>query len=182
MAAKAREARVRNVVHDDAIWRQTIHYEQTTAQNWERCWGFMKEAMIEVCGQFISSPTASNSLESTSSLKPPSLSGLPTKLPPGIALDSDDPILKDWLITYNVPSVVRMRGPIEKYRVPCTTNTEVGWVWGNADEPARPARIGSGDGSEKTWKRFRTLEKFPREAYGKNNILKWWGGGRESMP
>jgi hypothetical protein len=29
---------------------------------------------------------------------------------------------------------------------------------------------------------FKTLERFPREAHGKHNILKWWGGVRESMP
>ncbi len=36
-----------NTVHDDAIWRQLIKYELDWARNWERKWGFMKDAHHE---------------------------------------------------------------------------------------------------------------------------------------
>lgn len=48
MAAAAKAVpRVRNVVHDDAIWRQTIHYEESTAQNWDNNWGFMRDDLYD---------------------------------------------------------------------------------------------------------------------------------------
>ena len=44
-----------------------MHYEQSTAQNWEPYWGFMKEAMIEVKMkiQFFDLPQRSSSISLT---------------------------------------------------------------------------------------------------------------------
>ncbi|KAJ3118910.1 hypothetical protein HDU96_006561 [Phlyctochytrium bullatum] len=179
-----KEPRVRNVVHDDAIWRQTVHYEQTTANNWEPFWGFMKEALVEASA-------AAKSEESTTKLArhqrlpplPPHhprtrfSSGLPSKLPGGLKLDQDSPILGDWLLTYRVPDIIKSRKPVEKYSVPCTTSSEVGWIWGNSRKQASGFDLKQGDGVK-----HRTLERFPREAHGKMDILRWWGGGRESLP
>ncbi|KAJ3220580.1 hypothetical protein HDU81_011334 [Chytriomyces hyalinus] len=216
MAAK-QQPRVRNAVHDAAIWRQTIQYELTTAQNWERYYGFMKDAMIEneesirqaranhtnkrqklppiSKNQNGSSNSATqdsstqnaNTKQATKAARPASASktliqasGLPSKLPPGLVMPGDDPIVSDWLISYHVPHLIRARMPAEKYRTPCTTSSEVGWVWGQAKTAGKPFHD-DGEGREgKT--AFHTLERFPREAYGKQNILKWWGGNRESMP
>ncbi|KAJ3248770.1 hypothetical protein HDU78_010219 [Chytriomyces hyalinus] len=216
MAAK-QQPRVRNAVHDAAIWRQTIQYELTTAQNWERYYGFMKDAMIEnqesikqaranhtnkrqklppISNNSIhpttqeSSPqnaTTANTQQATKAARAVSASktqihasGLPSKLPPGLVMPDDDPIVSDWLISYHVPHLIRARMPAEKYRTPCTTSSEVGWVWGHAKAGGKPFHDEGGVREGKT--AFHTLERFPREAYGKQNILKWWGGNRESMP
>ncbi|KAJ3326074.1 hypothetical protein HDU76_013036 [Blyttiomyces sp. JEL0837] len=180
-----REARVRNVVHDDAICH---HHNQKGTPN--------------------SSSSTTVSLPPIKSHHPltPLSSGLPSKLPPGLSINGDDSILEDWLVSYRVPEIIKLRMPQDKYSVPATTNLEVGWVWGNSNKPAdliqgvgvgvgsSGSSGGSSDGlnaiggmsgsgmSEREKVVYHTLERFPREAHGKRNILKWWGGGRESMP
>ncbi|KAJ3109403.1 hypothetical protein HDU97_006648 [Phlyctochytrium planicorne] len=181
-AVSKKEPRVRNVVHDDAIWRQTVHYEQTTANNWEPYWGFMKEAFTEPKTDEPSKPINSSRHQRLPPL--PShhpitsySSGLPSKLPSGITSANDNPILGDWLISYRIPEIIKARKPMEKYSVPCTTSSEVGWVWGNSRKSPKPFSNFNDDKIS-----YHTLEKFPREAHGKIDILRWWGGGRESLP
>ncbi|KAI9334165.1 hypothetical protein BDR26DRAFT_867482 [Obelidium mucronatum] len=196
MAANAKAPRVRNAVHDAAIWRQTVHYELTTAQNWERYWGFMKDAMIENEEAIKRGRLAKGSKtqvlppikkasqpdqKGNDKVQPQFTSGLPSKLPPGIVQENDHPIVGDFLTTYRIPEIIRTRLPAQKYRVPCTTSSEVGWIWGHAQDPSVPFDGDTVSGVKKNTK-FHTLERFPREAYGKGDVLKWWGGTRESMP
>ncbi|KAI8622668.1 hypothetical protein BC830DRAFT_1162747 [Chytriomyces sp. MP71] len=213
MAAK--QPRVRNAVHDAAIWRQTIHYELATAQNWERYWGFMKDAMIDneeaikaaradktnkrvlppihrrggklqpKKSEQEQQPAPETVTKHVRPSSPPPMqihaSGLPSRLPPGIVMPKDDPILEDLLITYRIPAVIRSRMPAEKYKTPCTTSSEIGWVWGHSKDATKEFDASkSGVGAAKA--KFHTLERFPREAHGKGDVMKWWGGGRESLP
>ncbi|KAJ3417492.1 hypothetical protein HDV05_003356 [Chytridiales sp. JEL 0842] len=90
------------------------------------------------------------------------MSGLPSKLPPGLTTEEDDPILKDWLISYRVPEIIRRRYPAEKYSFPCTTSSDIGWGW-------RP---------EAGKANFRTLEKFPMESAMKMDMKKWLAAAR----
>ncbi|KAI9339001.1 hypothetical protein BDR26DRAFT_1007956 [Obelidium mucronatum] len=189
MAANAKAPRVRNAVHDAAIWRQTVHYELTTAQNWERYWGFMKDAMIENEEAIKRGRLAKGSKtqvlppikkasqpdqKGNDKVQPQFTSGLPSKLPPGIVQENDHPIVGDFLTTYRIPEIIRTRLPAQKYRVPCTTSSEVGWIWGHAQDPSVPFDGDTVSGVKKNTK-FHTLERFPREAYGKGDVLKWWG-------
>ncbi|ORY38192.1 hypothetical protein BCR33DRAFT_720900 [Rhizoclosmatium globosum] len=189
MASNAKQPRIRNAVHDAAIWRQTVHYELTTAKNWDRYWGFMRDAMIENEESIKSVRQAKGKKHQIlPPIKKPTLPK-PTPSPtknqhPNIHRDfpqNDHPIVSDFLITYKVPEIIRTRLPAQKYRVPCTTSSEVGWIWGNAQEEAKPFDGDTVTGLSRKAK-FHTLERFPREAYGKGDVLKWWGGTRESMP
>ncbi|KAJ3111781.1 hypothetical protein HK100_002553 [Physocladia obscura] len=186
MAANGKTPRIKNAVHDAAIWRQTVHYELSTAQNWEKYWGFMRDVMIL--------PSLNNTkfdpLPPIAAARQPlqyngpddrCKSGLPSRLPPGIVLPTDNPIVSDLMLTYRVPQIIRARMPVEKYRVPCTTSEEVGWIWGSARDEARAVDKDVAVGGSRRAV-FHTLERFPREAYGKGDVLKWWGGGRESLP
>ncbi|TPX40998.1 hypothetical protein SeMB42_g05785 [Synchytrium endobioticum] len=95
--AKAGKAATRevNVVGNDAIWRTLIRFELASAKNWERSWGFMRETLR---------PDQTNS--STLRLPPithqrakspqASASGLPSKLPCGLATDAE-PVLADLM-------------------------------------------------------------------------------------
>lgn len=135
----------------------------------------MKEAMIEKSSNRANRGVSSRKHNTT---LPPikistNASGLPSKLPPGLCLEKDDPIVSDWISAYKIPEIIKIRLPQEKYRVPVTTQSEVGWVWGNASKPTAEIKGSTGSGERV---RFNTLETFPRESHGKRNILKWWGG------
>lgn len=131
-AAAKPEKRVRNVVHGDAIWRQTINYELASAKNWEKSWGFIRDAYKE--------EQSAKVLDNSGKLPPivsktdPFASGLPSKLLPGIAQDSDNSIISDWISAYNVSKVQLYRFPASKYTYPATTSTEIGWPWGKNSE------------------------------------------------
>ncbi|KAJ3067252.1 hypothetical protein HDU98_009575 [Podochytrium sp. JEL0797] len=207
MASNAKTPRIRNAVHDAAIWRQTVHYELTTAQNWERYWGFMKDELIKTEAEIKAARAAKPTTPTPHGKKPRTrvlppinksappaplqtpnekphpvfASGLPSRLPPGIVTPQDHPLLQDFLVTYRVPEIIRTRLPADKYRVPATTSSEVGWIWGHAQDETKPFDGDTVTGASKMAK-FHTLERFPREAYGKGDVLKWWGGTRESMP
>ncbi|KAI8801012.1 hypothetical protein BJ742DRAFT_763689 [Cladochytrium replicatum] len=226
---RSKEKRQQNQVHNDAIWRQTINYELSTAKNWQQHWGFMREAcqeykqqqqkLCEATGTSLRLPqlppsaikpagalTSSDrrdprrsSLSDTTKHRPPYASGLPSKLPPGLT-ETPDSIVGDWLYTYNVPRVIRFRPPVEKYTCPATTSSEIGWSWAGTTEaikrhdPTRtqhedPAAIGARDGQSgpervKVGQKgsFHTLERFGKHARGRRDVLKWWGGARESLP
>ncbi|KAJ3201824.1 hypothetical protein HDU82_007851 [Entophlyctis luteolus] len=197
--AASKTPRVRNAIHDDAIWRQTVHYELSTAQNWERYWGFMKDAMIAnelsiraarqnkaklpPIGNAVAArlAAASQKHQQQQHEHDPRTSGLPSRLPPGLVLPQDDAVVRDLLVAYRVPTVVRARMPVDKYRVPCTTSAEVGWAWGGAAEDAPPVDAATAVGGCRKAV-FRTLEKYGNVAPGRQDILKWWGGARESLP
>ncbi|KAI9207452.1 uncharacterized protein BJ171DRAFT_456066 [Polychytrium aggregatum] len=185
--SKKGERRVHNMVHDDAIWRQTIHYELTTASNWEGSWGFMKDAYRQPSPDTKSDsrpdpPRAADTnppVPSTSS-SASFASGLPSKVPQGLT-DNPDSIVSNWLCNHNVPRIIRYRMPIEKYRFPATTATEIGWLWGKGDVvPVAPSPYWITQSREAP--KNHTLERFGKHAKGRVDTLKWWGGGRESLP
>ncbi|KAI8854582.1 hypothetical protein BC829DRAFT_380293, partial [Chytridium lagenaria] len=152
--------RVRNVVHDDAIWRQTKAFAEAKTESPKTLPANPTPPVTNVY------PLYPHTIPS-----PKHTSGLPSKLPTGLTTDIDNPILGDWLISYRVPEIIKARKPMEKYSVPCTTSSEVGWIWGNSRSKSKNEKV-----------RHHTLERFPREAHGKVDILRWWGGGRESLP
>ncbi|KAJ3038553.1 hypothetical protein HK097_003146 [Rhizophlyctis rosea] len=183
MAEAKGERRVRNMVHDDAIWRQTINYELLTANSWEKDWGFMGEL-------YEKTPTTTTKASPKTKLPPiyPSqnLSGLPSKLPPGLTTDQNS-TLSDWLLMHDVGRIITSKSPNQKYTFPCTTMQEVGWDWeedgeGGFKQKSIGSGSGSGSGKGDSRHRLRTLEKYGRYAEGRKDILKWWGGARESLP
>ncbi|TPX66450.1 hypothetical protein SpCBS45565_g04467 [Spizellomyces sp. 'palustris'] len=207
-AVQRGQPRVRNQVHDDAIWRQTTNYELSTAKNWNENWGFMRELY-----KYQEANSKSNvKLPPLSSTTPrPYISGLPSKLPQGLTTDPKS-YTADLLCIHDVPRIIRSRYPRQKYIYPATTQHEIGWGW-ERDE-AEEAGLGIGKGfkadqsktgdpnkmipceksgleyiqrrlvadANPTPIKFRTLEKFGRFARGKEDVLKWWGGSRESLP
>ncbi|KAI8807896.1 hypothetical protein BJ742DRAFT_811152 [Cladochytrium replicatum] len=217
---KSKEKRQQNQVHNDAIWRQTINYELSTAKNWEQNWGFMKDAcqeykqqqqnLCDATGTSLRLPqlppsiiwpggvTSSSdrrdprpsSLSDQSTHPPPYVSGLPSKLPPGLT-ESSNSIVGDWLYTYNVPRVIRYRPPFEKYTCPATTSSEIGWSWAGTaaaikrHDPTNALHVDPACTSESQRIQkgsFHTLERFGKHARGRRDVLKWWGGARESLP
>ncbi|KAJ1522428.1 hypothetical protein HK096_002142 [Nowakowskiella sp. JEL0078] len=206
-----KEKRIHNQVHDDAIWRQTINYELTTAKNWDR---------------YFQKPSGENNVKLPTIATVPSFaSGLPSKLPQG--LSGSDTLMADWLYTYNVPRVIRYKSPSEKYKYPPTTSGEVGWMWTGttkAISKSVPNIIAGQENNSKfkfgcntdledlskipktlsytfdesghfrsvqkglmneiqgNKKQYHTLERFGKQAQGRCDVLKWWGGGRESLP
>ncbi|KAI8915234.1 hypothetical protein PhCBS80983_g01355 [Powellomyces hirtus] len=202
-AARAAAPRVKNQVHDAAIWRQTISYELSTAKDWEQNWGFMRGLYEH--------PKVSNSGKEYVKLPPlrstvprAFISGLPSKLPQGLTADPNSHTA-DLLSIHDVPRITRSLYPKQKYTFPATTQQEIGWDWEqDTSEQTKitttPSveRMGTLHDDKKSCvddmqRRFvadanpnpvqyRTLEKFGREARGQGDVLKWWGGTRESLP
>ncbi|KAI8815941.1 uncharacterized protein EV422DRAFT_572284 [Fimicolochytrium jonesii] len=213
--AVAAEPRVRNQVHDAAIWRQTIHLELQTPRNWEKHWGFMREL-------YAKDPTTRPPLlpPLASTVPRAFASGLPSKLPPGLTT-SPTSYTADLLSIHDIPRISRSLYPKQKYTFPATTQQEVGWAWTTRGEDEVAARevervlgadraekdvgkratrevvrererevaeralrgsVGDDEGKNARVVRFRTLERFGREARGQGDVLKWWGGCRESLP
>nr|KAJ3418139.1 hypothetical protein HK105_000287 [Polyrhizophydium stewartii] len=69
-------------------------------------------------------------------VKDPKASGLPSKIPPGL-MDATSPIVGDWLCSYNIPRIIHYRFPSEKYTMPPTTATDIGWPWEHVQEKMR---------------------------------------------
>ncbi|KAJ3127821.1 hypothetical protein HK098_005715 [Nowakowskiella sp. JEL0407] len=189
--ANKKEKRLSNQVHNDAIWRQTINYELTTAKNWDRNWGFMKEAYQDPKQKQNSKPTKLPRIVKISHTNING-SGLPSKMPNGLTKDPDS-IVADWLYTYNVDRVIRFHTPKDKYTFPATTSAEVGWMWegtaeaisGFAKEEKSNGNASENDSPTKNTKpspKYYTLERFGKQARGRGDVLKWWGGVRESLP
>ncbi|KAJ3155221.1 hypothetical protein HDU89_007412 [Geranomyces variabilis] len=216
-AASRAAPRVRNQVHDAAIWRQTISYELSTAKDWEQNWGFMRE-LYEQPG---ASGERKNRLKKSSASSVPRafISGLPSKLPPGLTTDPTSHTA-DLLCIHDVARITRSLHPKQKYTYPATTQQEIGWDWeadpaemqskesgdggkedgavaGDAGTMAKPSRKPNakevksdveamqrhlaGDANPNPV-RYRTLERFGREARGQGDVLSWWGGTRDSLP
>ncbi|KAH6592210.1 hypothetical protein BASA50_008200 [Batrachochytrium salamandrivorans] len=57
------------------------------------------------------------------------MTGLPTKIQPGLRTGTNDEIIGDWLCTYNTPRIIKYRFPSEKYTIPPTTSSDIGWPW-----------------------------------------------------
>ncbi|KAJ3021784.1 hypothetical protein HKX48_007755 [Thoreauomyces humboldtii] len=212
-AVAAPGPRVRNTVHDAAIWRQTISYELSTAKEWEKNWGFMR-------GLYDHNGTETLKLPPLAATTPRAfISGLPSKLPQGLTSDPTS-LTADLLSMHDIPRITRSLYPKQKYTFPATTQQEVGWDWnrdglertagevetvlgadsverGNPDRRIRASereavrdgeksvvdamqRRFAGDANPNPV-RYRTLERFGREARGQGDVLKWWGGCRESL-
>ncbi|KAJ3395885.1 hypothetical protein HDU92_004731 [Lobulomyces angularis] len=183
------EKRIHNVVHDDAIWRQTINYELNTAKNWDKSWGFVCDAYktVDIPEKNSRLPPLKNKNYS----QQPNASGLPSKLCPGLTKDANS-LISDWLLTYDTPRIVNYRFPASKYTYPATTSNEVGWPWGRNsqygnEEPAKK-KIDNNDNqfqSKPTKNNFPplyyTLERFGNHARGKQENLKWFGGSLEGL-
>jgi hypothetical protein len=110
----------------------------------------------------------------------PHASGLPSKVPPGLS-DSQDSILGDWLCAHQVSRIIAYRLPNQKYTYPATTATEIGWTWENVQKklnlplPPIKERASSITGPA-------SLERFGSYARGRGDVMKWFGGCRESLP
>ncbi|KAJ3159723.1 hypothetical protein HDU86_001373 [Geranomyces michiganensis] len=142
--AAARAApRVRNQVHDAAIWRQTISYELSTAKEWEQNWGFMRELYEQPSesGERKNRPKKS----SASTVPRAFISGLPSKLPPGL---TDDPKshTADLLCIHDVTRITRSLHPKQKYTYPATTQQEIGWDWEADPAEQQSKRTGGKEG------------------------------------
>ncbi|TPX30370.1 hypothetical protein SmJEL517_g06067 [Synchytrium microbalum] len=140
---KAASSREVNVVADDAIW-----FELSSAKNWERSWGFMRETLR--------SPTPNNT--TTVKLPPiastsPHASGLPSKLPCGLATNAE-PVLADLMYAHKIKRVITSKTPQEKYTFPPSTSSEYGW-------------------SRETIKTGNPLEIYPNQVKGRGNIMHW---------
>jgi hypothetical protein len=105
----------------------------------------------------------------------PHQTGLPSKLPPGLA-DEKSSVVSDWLFASNVPRIIKYKFPSEKYTLPPTTSHDIGWPW-----MQKPGDVGVDlDGRPKV-PQAPTLEIFGSKARGKGDVLKWFGA-REALP
>ncbi|KAJ3042543.1 hypothetical protein HDV00_007077 [Rhizophlyctis rosea] len=180
MAEVKGEKRVRNMVHDDAIWRQTIQYELLTANSWEKDWGFMKELYDKsprTLSQKPPLPSIHQTPTATTTTTETHHSGLPSLLPPGLTPDPNS-TLSDWLLMHDVKRIIASKTPNQKYGFPCTTMQEVGWDWEDGGKGDKK----EGGGGVRRIGGLRTLERYGRYAEGRRDVLKWWGGARESLP
>ena len=111
-------------------------------------------------------------------------SGLASKLPPGLA-DSEDSIVSDWLYTHKVSSIISHRLPEEKYTIPVTTSSEIGWPWRNVSKQLGIALPPIPNDSKKLKAVTGpvSLERYGRVwTRGRGDAMKWFGGCRESLP
>jgi hypothetical protein len=92
----------------------------------------------------------------------PYASGLPSKLPEGLAQEGD--IMGDLLAnrSRNIKKILNYRLPQDKYHVPCTTTQDIGWPW-IKDKPREH------------------LEIFGCQARGKRDINKIICGGYDKF-
>jgi hypothetical protein len=85
-----------NVIHQSEIWRQLVKNENKTASNWEANWGFIRDVGNQSNPNKLKLPVISPSTKID-----PFASGLPSKLPTGLAI-SQDSIISDWISAYKV--------------------------------------------------------------------------------
>jgi hypothetical protein len=114
----------------------------------------------------------------------PHSSGLASKLPPGLA-DSEDSLVPDFLYAHKVSSIILHRLPDEKYTIPVTTSSEIGWPWRNVQKQlGLPVPPTSKDGKKlKAITGPVSLERYGRVwTRGRGDVMKWFGGCRESLP
>lgn len=114
----------------------------------------------------------------------PYSSGLASKLPPGLA-DTEDSLVTDWLYSHKVSNIISYRLPDEKYTIPVTTSSEIGWPWRHVQEQlGLPLPQISKDGKRlKSITGPVSLERYGRGwTRGRGDVMKWFGGCRESLP
>ena len=107
-------------------------------------------------------------------------SGLPSKLPPGLT-SSTDSIISDWLCSHRISRIIKYNDPSEKYTIPVTTSSEIGWPWRHVQHTlgvAPDPDLVNGKESPGP----KTLERFGAYARGRGDVMKWFGGCRESLP
>jgi hypothetical protein len=114
----------------------------------------------------------------------PHASGLPSKLPPGLASSSDS-LVSDWLYAHKVSRIIAHTLPNEKYTIPATTQQEIGWPWLRVQ--SHLGLIKENGTLIKTKKEGKmkgpvTLERYGRHARGRGDVMLWFGGCRESLP
>eukprot|EP00842_Homolaphlyctis_polyrhiza_P002491 jgi/Hompol1/3242/HPOL_006442-RA len=116
-----------NAVHEDWIWRIQVKTELQTPSNWESRWGFMRDQ---------TSTAKKSDAKETSTLKLPPIhtkcgnpeSYLPTRLSKRLDATKDD-LTEVFLLSNNVPGIIRRRETQDKYYLPCTTSQDYGWKW-----------------------------------------------------
>ncbi|KAJ1504545.1 hypothetical protein HMI56_001580 [Coelomomyces lativittatus] len=177
--------KIQNQVHNDAIWRQLIQKEFQCSRDWQTRWSFMTEENYPYSNTTAStsnhslSPTSTSSSFASSTPKPlSSLDHLASVFPVKQKF-SESPAMQDVYThgikhtmrrsknhTYSTshpipPSTSSMCHSKDLYFFPPTSSSQYGWIWqeGNKLDPYHG-----------------------QQCKGKQDILRWWGGTRESMP
>ncbi|OUM66736.1 hypothetical protein PIROE2DRAFT_5944 [Piromyces sp. E2] len=116
MSDRQGNQKIKNVVHEDEIWRQTVKFEKDTAQQWKNNWGFMTDSLY---GKDDNKKKRFYlpEIDNTNSVFPVRKN---RKRPP---------IIKDFLLTYQIEKAMTYESPIKNYTYPYSTNTEIGWPW-----------------------------------------------------
>lgn len=109
--------KIKNVVHEDEIWRQTVKFEKDTAQQWKNNWGFMTDSLYGHKDLNKKQKSFLPEIDNTGSVFPVRKN---RKRPP---------IIKDFLLTYQIEKAMTYEPPIKNYSYPYSTNTEIGWPW-----------------------------------------------------
>jgi len=108
--------KIKNIVHDDEIWKQTVKYEKDTAQQWKSNWGFMTDSLY---GKYT---------EKKNTCRFPEINNTSSVFP--VRKDRKRPeIINDLIFTYQIDKAMTYEAPIKNYTYPYSTNTEIGWPW-----------------------------------------------------
>ncbi|KAI9007403.1 hypothetical protein BC832DRAFT_452677 [Gaertneriomyces semiglobifer] len=107
-----------------------MSHELSNIHSWENRWGFMKD-IYKKDGASEQGYVKLPPLAPAAPRK--SISGLPSKLPPGLTADPDS-YISDLLSAHMVSRIVRTLPPRKKYTYPATTLQEYGWNWEREDE------------------------------------------------
>jgi len=200
--------KIKNVVHEDEIWRQTVKFEKDTSQQWKNNWGFMTDSLYGHKDINKKQKSFLPEIDNTSSVFPVRKN---RKRPP---------IIKDFLLTYQINKAMTYEPPIKNYSYPYSTNTEIGWPWcddssnnkvdtsnlysylpkcqcknGNVsainnegivnnatiDDDSKNSNINS----QQFLRNERLIEKIQKhgsDKYKLRNPMRWWGGCIESLP
>ncbi|KAJ3113614.1 hypothetical protein HDU96_003145 [Phlyctochytrium bullatum] len=164
----------RTAAVEDAIWRQSVKNELKAAREWDSMWGYIKEIMEEEKKARPQKDMPSR-YERLPPIKPqtspsPYASGLPSKLSERLSTSrpEDDEMMSNWFVSHHVDRIVKSRYPVDKYMVPPTTSSEVGWVWGMAREEPVAIEITS----QKP--KFKSLEKYEMGASVDTILARKW--------
>jgi hypothetical protein len=98
--------------------------------------------------------------------------------------DSEDSLVADYLCAHKVSSIILHRLPDEKYTTPVTTSSEIGWPWRNVQKQLGLALppISKDGKKHKAITGPTSLERYGRWTRGRGDVMKWFGGCRESLP
>ncbi|ORX82782.1 hypothetical protein BCR32DRAFT_267423 [Anaeromyces robustus] len=116
MTDKQGNQKIKNIVHDDEIWKQTVKFEKDTAQQWKNHWGFMTDTLY------------GKNIKKKQNCFFPEINNTSSVFP--VRKNRKRPeIIKDFLLTYQIDKAMTYESPIKNYTYPYSTNTEIGWPW-----------------------------------------------------